>query len=57
MILYILFYLKDNSVNLHECSPFGEGTFIIYCKENLLIYKLFDVDMRILIGKARYRKV
>ena len=45
------FCLRDNSVPLHECSPFWEGIFIIFCIEKLPCL-LFDVNMRILIGKT-----
>jgi len=37
--------LRDNSVHLHECSPFWVSFFII-------VLKMFDVDMRTLINKS-----
>ena len=45
------FYLRDNPVHLHECSPFWVGISIIFKKKTAPCL-LFDVDMRILIGKA-----
>jgi len=41
---------RDNSVHLHECSPFWVGIYITYNKENYRL--LFYVDMCILIDKA-----
>jgi len=41
--------VKNNSVHVHECSTFWVGIFIILKKK--LPCLLFDVDMRILIGK------
>jgi len=47
--LYSLFLFGgDNSVHLHECSPFWVGIFIIIVKKTTM----FDIDMYILIGKA-----
>jgi len=43
--------MRDDSVYLHECSPFSVGILKKNCKENLYGL-LFAVDMRILIGKA-----
>mgnify|MGYP006890330208 FL=1 len=40
--------MRDNSVHLHECSPFWVGNFIIFKKTTIL----FDVEMHIMIGKA-----
>ena len=42
------FRMRDNSVHLHECSPFWVGNFIIFKKTTIL----FDVEMHIMIGKA-----
>jgi len=42
------FCLRDNSVHLHEWSPFWVDIFIICLRK--LLYLLFDVDMCILIG-------
>ena len=39
----------DNSVHLHDLSPFWVGIFITFNKENC---NVFYVDMRILIGKV-----
>jgi len=44
------FRYSDNSVHLHECSPFWVGIFITLKKENYLIY-CFYVNMHILIDK------
>jgi len=45
------FRYRDNSVHVHECSPFWVGIFITFNKENCHVY-CFYVDMRILIDKA-----
>ena len=45
------FRLRDNSVNLHECSPFWVVIFI-FCLWRKQPCLLFDVDMCILIGKS-----
>jgi len=34
------FHYRDNSVHLYECSPFLEGIFVTFNKENYHIYCL-----------------
>ena len=42
--------MRDNSVYMHECSPFGVDIFIIIKKKSTIL--LSYVDMCILIDKA-----
>jgi len=44
-----IFRYRDNSVHLHEFSPFWVDIVITFNKEN---YHVFYVDIRILIDKA-----
>jgi len=37
------FGIKDNSVHLHECSPFCAGIFVTFNKENYHVYCLCRV--------------
>ena len=46
-----LFRYRDNSVHLHEFSPFWVDIFITFNKEN---YHVFYVDMRILNKALTY---
>ena len=43
------FCLRDNSVHLHDCSPFWVGIFIIFNKENYYVLFLYR---RVPSGKA-----
>ena len=45
------FSYRDNSVHLHECSPFWVGIFITFNKENYTCL-LFYVGMCLLMNKA-----
>jgi len=45
-VFYLLLYsiptfrYRDNSVHLHECSPFWVGIFITFSKDNYYVYCL-----------------
>ena len=49
------FRLRDKSVHLHECSPFWERIFVIFCKENYYIYSRSSAFFYHVIRKTHHR--
>jgi len=50
--MFMLSRLGDNSVHVHDCSPFWAGIFIIFKEKTTMLTVNPYVDMHILTGKT-----